>query len=68
VRRQRDLDDRRAVRLELTDSGQDLADTVAKTLREHTHAVFSRVRPETKQQLRSELDEIEQSLQAVGEQ
>jgi DNA-binding MarR family transcriptional regulator len=66
VTRRRDLNDRRAVRLELTTSGQRLAETVSKTLKEHTHAVLSQVKPDTKKQLRSELDEIERSLQAVG--
>ncbi len=68
VARRRDLNDRRAVRLELTDSGQRLAATVSKTLRAHTKAVLARVNPATKQHLKQELHEIEQSLQStIGE-
>jgi len=67
VARRRDLNDRRAVRLELTDSGQRLAATVSKTLRAHTQAVLARVNPETKQHLTRELHEIEQSLHSTAE-
>jgi DNA-binding MarR family transcriptional regulator len=66
VKRQRDLNDRRAVRLELTNSGRKLADTVSKTLKEHTRAVLARVTPQTKEHLQSELHELERSLQATG--
>ena len=66
VARRRDMNDRRAVRLELTDSGQRLAATVSKTLRAHTQAVLGGVKPETKRHLKEDLQEIDQSLQATA--
>ncbi|MBN9492099.1 MarR family transcriptional regulator [bacterium] len=64
VSRRRDLDDRRAVRLELTRSGRELAESVGKALAAQTRAVLSRVAPQVKQRLEAALDDIDESLRA----
>ncbi len=46
VTRRRDLGDRRAVRLELTDSGRQLVDEMSGTLRKHVEEVLERAQRE----------------------
>src|SRR3990172_1005920 len=64
VTRQRDLGDRRAVRLELTDSGRMLVETVSKSLERHVHDVLQGVKARTRTNLLAELDEVEGSIKA----
>jgi DNA-binding MarR family transcriptional regulator len=64
IRRQRDLGDRRAVRLELTESGRKLAEAVSISLEQHVHDVFRGVKARTRTTLLGELNEIEGSVKA----
>jgi len=64
VTRQRDLGDRRAVRLELTDSGRMLVETVSNSLERHVHDVLHGVKARTRTNLLAELDEVEGSIKA----
>lgn len=64
VARQRDLGDRRAVRLELTDSGRTLVETVSNSLERHVHDVLRGVKSRTRANLVAELDEVEGSIKA----
>lgn len=64
ITRQRDLGDRRAVRLELTDSGRRLVETVSDSLERHVHDVLQRVKVRTRTNLAAELDEVEGSIKA----
>src|SRR3990172_6884527 len=64
VTRQRDLGDRRAVRLELTDSGRMLVETVRGTLARQLHDVLQGVKARTRTNLLAELDEVEGSIKA----
>lgn len=63
--RQRDLGDRRAVRLELTDSGRQLVDSVSESLREHVVDVLKGVDPKRRQNLRKDLGHLESSIKAA---
>lgn len=65
VTRRRDLGDRRAVRLELTDSGQQLVDEMSKTLRRHVEEVLNGLDETTREHLRKDLGELEQSIRAT---
>lgn len=62
VVRQRDLDDRRAVRLELTPTGRDLVDEMSESLRKHITDVLDGVKPKTRETLVHQLDELEHAI------
>jgi DNA-binding MarR family transcriptional regulator len=65
VARMRDLDDRRAVRLELTDSGRTLVDEMSETLKKHITDVLDGVKPRTRENLIHQLDELEHSIRTA---
>lgn len=65
VTRRRDLGDRRAVRLELTDSGRRLVDDMSKTLRNHVEEVLNGLDEQTREHLRKDLGELEQSIRST---
>jgi DNA-binding MarR family transcriptional regulator len=65
VTRQRDLDDRRAVRLELTDSGRVLVDEMSESLKKHITNVLEGVKPRTREKLIHQLDELEHSIRTA---
>lgn len=62
VSRQRDLDDRRAVRLQLTESGKALVAAMAPTLERHVRDVLGGVAPSRRTSLRKDLDSLEFSI------
>lgn len=64
ITRQRDMGDRRAVRLELTDSGRKLAEAVSGSLEQHVDQVLRGVKAVTRRNLIAELDEVESSVRA----
>ncbi len=66
VTRRRDLGDRRAVRLELTDSGRRLVDDMSETLRKHVEEVLNGLTPQTREHLRKDLGELEQSIRSTA--
>jgi DNA-binding MarR family transcriptional regulator len=66
VSRFRDLNDRRAVRLELTPSGKKLVTAMDGTLQGHVEELLSDVRGETRTRLECDLKELEHSVQGVG--
>lgn len=66
VSRQRDLGDRRAVRLELTDSGRRLVEAMALTLMRHIAEVLDGLNRQTRTHLRQELDELESAIKAAA--
>ncbi len=65
ISRKRDLDDRRAVRLELTASGRSLVDSVSVALGRHVSDVLQGVRPRTRASLLRDLEEVERSVRAA---
>ena len=65
VARRRDLDDRRAVRLELTASGRTLVDEMSESLRKHITDVLEGVRPKTRENLVHQLDELEHAIKTT---
>lgn len=65
ITRKRDLGDRRAVRLELTESGRALVDQMSGSLKQHVHEVLNGVKPRTRTSLLQELDELEHSIKAA---
>lgn len=62
VTRRRDLGDRRAVRLELTDSGREVVAAIAESLSGHVVDVLKGVEPKRRSRLRSDLATIEESI------
>ncbi len=65
VTRRRDLGDRRAVRLELTASGRHLVDDMSDTLKKHVQEVLNGLNEKTREHLRKDLGELEQSIKAT---
>lgn len=65
VTRRRDLGDRRAVRLELTASGRKLVDEMSGTLRKHVEEVLNGLNEKTREHLRKDLGELEQSIKTT---
>ena len=64
--RQRDLDDRRAVRLELTASGKDLVNAVRETLERHITDVVAGISPERRDRTTEDLEHLEQSVRTAA--
>jgi DNA-binding MarR family transcriptional regulator len=62
----RDLSDRRAVRLELTDSGRRLVQALKKALDENLTQVLASVKDRTRGRLIEDLEEIEHSAQVAA--
>ncbi len=65
VARRRDLGDRRAVRLELTESGRKLVEAMSNTLRRHVEEVLNGLNERTREHLRKDLGELEQSIKTT---
>jgi len=65
VSRRRDLGDRRAVRLELTDSGRVLVNAMSSTLRKHVEEVLDGLAENTREHLLKDLDELEHSIRTA---
>lgn len=65
VARRRDLDDRRAVRLELTESGRVLVDEMSESLKKHITDVLNGVKPRTRETLIHQLDELEHAIRSA---
>ncbi len=65
VLRVRDLDDRRAVRLELSSSGKTLAGRVGSALEEHISEITKEVPPTALNNLEGLLDDVEQAVQVA---
>jgi len=65
ITRRRDLDDRRAVRLDLTDSGRRLVKDMSETLRTHVGSVLNGLGEQTRQRLREDLGALEQSVHST---
>src|ERR1043165_8372409 len=59
VTRKRDLDDRRAVRLELTSSGASLVAEIKRTLQQHVNDVLAEIGGDTRRRLTDDLDQLE---------
>ncbi len=66
ISRQRDLGDRRAVRLELTDSGRDLVESVSNSLKHHVVDVLKGIEPNRRKTLQSDLGHLESSIKAAA--
>lgn len=64
--RLRDLGDRRAVRLELTGSGQSLVDAVSDSLRAHMDDVLKGMEPARRKSLRRDLGSLESSIRSAA--
>ena len=66
ITRQRDLEDRRAVRLQLTPSGQRLVAAIRSTLTTHVGEVISAVDAPAQRSLTEELAVLERSVRVAG--
>ncbi len=66
ITRRRDLGDRRAVRLQLTDSGHRLVNDMSNTLRQHVEEVLDGLNPGIRARLRTDLGELEQSIRSTA--
>jgi len=65
VQRVRDMEDRRAVRLELTDSGKALVRAIDERLRTHVADLLSDVDNNTRGRLRTDLESLESSIKVA---
>ncbi len=66
VARRRDLGDRRAVRLELTESGRALVRSMTPALKKHVRDVLNGVAPEKLDEIREDLDLLEHSIRKAA--
>lgn len=66
ITRQRDLEDRRAVRLQLTSSGQRLVAAIRSTLTRHVGEVIAAVDMQSQRNLTEELAILERSVRVAG--
>ena len=66
VARRRDLNDRRAVRLELTESGKRLVDAMSATLSVHVCEVVKGVEASRRRSLQQDLDSLELSIRTAA--
>lgn len=65
VSRRRDLGDRRAVRLELTDSGKRLVNQIAASLKDHIREVLKGFDMNRRRELQTDLDRLEVSIKSA---
>lgn len=65
VSRRRDLGDRRAVRLELTDSGKRLVNQIAASLKDHIREVLKGFDMNRRRELQTDLDRLEFSIKSA---
>ena len=68
ITRRRDLEDRRAVRLELTASGERLVRSISRDLRHHVEEIFGSLDGGVRRRLDDDLDELERSVRQIGSQ
>ena len=66
ITRRRDLEDRRAVRLELTPSGERLVRAINSELRRHVDSIFGNLESTVQRRLDSDLEELERSVRQMG--
>jgi DNA-binding MarR family transcriptional regulator len=66
IARRRDLEDRRAVRLELTPSGERLVRAISGELRKHVSAIFGNLDGGVRRRLDEDLEELERSVRQMG--
>lgn len=66
VHRVRDLEDRRAVRLELTDSGKRLVQDIDDRLRRHVADLVAGVDDATRRRLHTDLESLESSIKLAS--
>jgi DNA-binding MarR family transcriptional regulator len=66
IRRRRDLDDRRAVRLELTESGAELVGGIRQTLQQHVSDVLAGVEQPARARLSDDLEALERSVRSAA--
>jgi len=66
VARRRDLNDRRAVRLELTPSGRKLVVAIAASLKSHVFDVLQGLDSTSRKTLQEQLDRLEGSIKAAA--
>ncbi len=66
ITRRRDLDDRRAVRLELTRSGQELVSGIKTTLQQHVTDVIGTLEVQTRNRLGDDLEALERSVRSAS--
>ena len=66
ITRRRDLEDRRAVRLELTPSGERLVRAINSELRRHVDSIFGNLESTVQRRLDSDLEELERSVRQIG--
>ncbi len=66
ITRVRDLSDRRAVRLQLTDSGKSLVEKLKNSLAENLAQVLAEVKDRTRARMIEDLEEIEHSAQVAA--
>jgi DNA-binding MarR family transcriptional regulator len=64
VSRQRDLGDRRAVRLELTESGRNVVSAIASSLTEHVVDVLSGIESSHRSRLQTDLASLEEAIRS----
>lgn len=68
ITRRRDLEDRRAVRLELTASGERLVRSISSELRRHVEGILGTLDGGIRGRLDADLDELERSIRQMGSQ
>jgi DNA-binding MarR family transcriptional regulator len=66
ITRRRDLEDRRAVRLELTPSGERLVKSINSELRRHVESIFGNLDGGVRGRLSDDLEELERSVRQLG--
>lgn len=66
ITRRRDLEDRRAVRLELTPSGERLVQAIGSELRRHVDSIFGNLESTVQRRLDRDLEELERSVRQMG--
>lgn len=66
ITRRRDLEDRRAVRLELTPSGERLVKSISSELRRHVESIFGNLDGGIRRRLSDDLEDLERSVRQMG--
>lgn len=66
ISRRRDLEDRRAVRLELTPSGERLVRAISSDLRKHVGSILGNLDTSVRRRLDQDLEELERSVRQLA--
>jgi DNA-binding MarR family transcriptional regulator len=66
IARRRDLEDRRAVRLELTPSGERLVRAISSDLRRHVGSILGNLDQSVRNRLDKDLEELERSVRQLA--